>query len=309
MDSSIAIKKNPKTPFEGFISNLIAGGSSGILSKTVAAPVERVKILLQTQKVNSSLTTPYKGPIDCISRVFRQEGILGFWRGNLANVYRYFPNQAVTFALKDVLKEFYVARFKNDKSKFGYVMNVSGNLAAAGVAGGVATFISYPFELARTRLAVDVSSQKGQHQLYRGTFDCLRKTYNAEGLRGVYAGFMVSITGVVLFRAGFIGGYDCVKYTYDLHDSGMASRWAAAQSVTIVVGTLLYPVDTVKRRLMVQQQGRRVYHSAWHCLTTILRYEGIAGLFHGLSMNLVRSFGGAVLLVAYDEIQRILPVI
>ncbi len=90
-------------------------------------------------------------------------------------------------------------------------------------------------------------------RLYRGTVDCLRTTYLTEGLRGVYAGMAISFTGAILFRGLFMGGYDIVKSLYDLEHRSVGVRLVAAQGVTFVTGTLCYPIDTVKRRMMVQK--------------------------------------------------------
>jgi solute carrier family 25 (adenine nucleotide translocator) protein 4/5/6/31 len=91
-----------------FMKDMAAGGISAVVSKTVTAPIDRVKLLLQTQKVNSQLTTAYKGPIDCVTRVYREQGLFSFWRGNFANVFRYFPNHAMNFAFKDRYKAIFV---------------------------------------------------------------------------------------------------------------------------------------------------------------------------------------------------------
>ena len=64
---------------------------------------------MQTQRINEGIKVPYKSPLDCIARIYRSEGVLSFWRGNLANVYRYFPSQAMNFAFKDK----YTAYFGN----------------------------------------------------------------------------------------------------------------------------------------------------------------------------------------------------
>eukprot|EP01034_Spumella_vulgaris_P037086 gene37086-45752_t len=109
------------------------------------------------------------------------------------------------------------------------------NLASGGLAGGSATIITYPFELARTRLAVDTGCTS---RLYTGTFDCLSITYRTEGIRGVYAGLAISLGGAILFRGLFMGGYDIVKSLYDLEHSSVGLRLIAAQAVTTVTGTV-----------------------------------------------------------------------
>ena len=88
-----------------FFKDFLAGGLASIGAKTAFAPVDRVKLLLQTQAINTDLKMRYKNPIDCIVRVYREQGLLSFWRGNLANVYRYFPNQAMNFSFKDRYKQ------------------------------------------------------------------------------------------------------------------------------------------------------------------------------------------------------------
>jgi solute carrier family 25 (adenine nucleotide translocator) protein 4/5/6/31 len=75
-----------------------------------------VKLLLQTQTINSGLTVQYRNPIDCTVRIYRNEGLLSFWRGNLANVYRYFPSQAMNFAFKGSYSEFFTRMAAGDGS-------------------------------------------------------------------------------------------------------------------------------------------------------------------------------------------------
>lgn len=81
-----------------FSVDLILGGSAAIVAKTAAAPIERVKLLLQNQGElvkRGQLQRPYVSIGNCFQRVFREEGVLSFWRGNQANVIRYFPTQVI----------------------------------------------------------------------------------------------------------------------------------------------------------------------------------------------------------------------
>lgn len=81
---------------EKFSVDLMIGGAAAIVAKSAAAPIERVKLLLQNQgelMKRGQLQRPYLGVGDCFKRVFREEGTLSFWRGNQANVIRYFPTQ------------------------------------------------------------------------------------------------------------------------------------------------------------------------------------------------------------------------
>lgn len=83
----------------GFVQDLLAGGVAGAISKTAVAPIERVKLLLQTQdsnpRIKSGEIPRYTGIANCFTRVSAEQGFLSFWRGNLANVIRYFPTQVL----------------------------------------------------------------------------------------------------------------------------------------------------------------------------------------------------------------------
>mmetsp|Transcript_12910 Transcript_12910/g.24526 ORF Transcript_12910/g.24526 Transcript_12910/m.24526 type:complete len:87 (-) Transcript_12910:45-305(-) len=82
-----------------------------------------------------------------------------------------------------------------------------------------------------------------------------------------------------------------------------------AQIVSILASTAHYPLDSIRRRLMMQSDktaAEKIYRSAWHCMQTIYRNEGIRGFYLGLGTNYIRSVGGALLLVSYDFFRGIL---
>merc|ERR1712080_483609 len=84
----------------------LSGVAAGV-SKTAAAPIERIKLLVQNQDEmikQGRLDKPYTGVVDCFKRTISSEGVGPLWRGNLANVLRYFPPQALNFAFKDKIK-------------------------------------------------------------------------------------------------------------------------------------------------------------------------------------------------------------
>jgi hypothetical protein len=95
--SSVFVAAAPKEKgVQGFLIDFLMGGVSAAVSKTAAAPIERVKLLIQNQDEmlkSGRLAEPYKGIGECFARTIRDEGAISLWRGNLANVIRYFPTQ------------------------------------------------------------------------------------------------------------------------------------------------------------------------------------------------------------------------
>jgi solute carrier family 25 (adenine nucleotide translocator) protein 4/5/6/31 len=150
------------------VEDFMLGGVAAGVSKTVAAPIERIKLLLQNQGESKSISKPYTGIMDCIVRVPKEQGVAAFWRGNMANVIRYFPTQALNFAFKDFYKQWFgVPR------SAGFIPCLLGNIASGGAAGATSLLVVYPLDFARTRLAVDVGTGKARE--FTGTFDCIMK--------------------------------------------------------------------------------------------------------------------------------------
>jgi len=164
--------------FKNFATDFLAGGISAAVSKTAVAPIERVKLLLQVQAVNKQIAADkqYKGIIDCFVRIPKEQGFSAFWRGNLANVIRYFPTQALNFAFKDKYKQVFLGGVDKKTQFWRYF---GGNLASGGAAGATSLCFVYPLDFARTRLAADVG--KTGNREFNGLADCLKKIFKADG--------------------------------------------------------------------------------------------------------------------------------
>lgn len=144
------------------------------------------------------LATPYKGIVDCATRTYADEGLVSFWRGNTANVIRYFPTQALNFAFKD----YYKSLFSYDQKRDGYGLWMAGNLASGGAAGATSLLFVYSLDYARTRLAADNKStaKGGGERQFNGLIDVYKKTLAADGIAGLYRGFIPSVVGIVVYR-------------------------------------------------------------------------------------------------------------
>lgn len=225
----------------------------------------------------------YKGIIDCVVRIPKEQGFLSFWRGNLANVIRYFPTQALNFAFKDKYKKIFLDGVDKHTQFWRYF---AGNLASGGAAGATSLCFVYPLDFARTRLAADVGKASTERE-FKGLGDCLVKISKSDGIKGLYQGFSVSVQGIIIYRAAYFGVYDTAKGEFgvwgvkrpelthnseivgnipgDIYLAGMLPdpknthivvSWMIAQSVTAVAGLVSYPFDTVRRRMMMQS-GRK----------------------------------------------------
>ncbi|KAG8004384.1 ADP/ATP translocase 2 [Nibea albiflora] len=256
-----------------FAKDFLAGGIAAAISKTAVAPIERVKLLLQVQHASKQISVDkqYKGIMDCIVRIPKEQGFLSFWRGNLANVIRYFPTQALNFAFKDKYKKIFLDGVDKRKQFWRYFA--------------------------------------GSRE-FKGLGDCLVKITKSDGIKGLYQGFSVSVQGIIIYRAAYFGVYDTAKGMLpDPKNTHIVVSWMIAQSVTAVAGLVSYPFDTVRRRMMMQS-GRKgadiMYTGTIDCWRKIARDEGSKAFFKGALSNVLRGMGGAFVLVLYDELKKVI---
>merc|ERR1712227_682139 len=243
---------------------------------------------------------------NCFVRVYSEQGLGAFWRGNGVNVIRYFPTQAFNFAFKDTIKALFPKYSpKQDFAKFFAV-----NMASGGLAGAGSLCFVYPLDYARTRLASDVGSGKRD---FNGLFDCIGKTMARGGPLALYQGFGVSVMGIIPYRGVYFGLYDSLKamnpYKDDMGLMGIASSFACAQVTAISAGYASYPFDTVRRRLQMQSEKPAeewVYKGTADCFSKIMKEEGVSALFKGAGANALRTVGSAMVLVLYDQLKKMM---
>jgi len=296
-----------KKDASSFLADFLMGGVSAAVSKTAAAPIERVKLLIQNQDEmlkSGRLATPYKGIGECFTRTVKEEGFISLWRGNTANVIRYFPTQALNFAFKDKFKRMF--NYKKDKD--GYTKVFLGNIASGGAAGAVSLTFVYSLDYARTRLANDAkNAKKGGERQFNGLVDVYRKTLKSDGLIGLYRGFNISCVGIIIYRGLYFGMFDSLKpivLTGTLKDNLLAS-FLLGWSVTIGAGLASYPIDTIRRRMMMTSGEAVKYKSSLHAFREIIAKEGTKSLFKGAGANILRAIAGAGVLAGYDKLQVI----
>ncbi|KAM3287202.1 hypothetical protein P3S67_020632 [Capsicum chacoense] len=246
------------------------GGVSAAVSKTAATLIERVKLLIQNQdeKIKSDrLSEPYKGIADFFTRTIKDEGAKGW-------------------LLEVVWRKF----------------------TSGGAAGALSLLFVYSLDYARTRLANDAkAARKGGERHFNGLLDVYRKTIKSDGIPGLYRGFTISCVGIVVYRGLYFGIYDSLKPVVlvgNLQDSFFASFFLG-WGITIGAGLASYPIDTVRRRMMMTSGEAVKYKGSLDAFSQIMKKEGTKSLFKGASANILRAVAGAGVLAGYDKLQLI----
>lgn len=291
-------KQNKKKEQISFLANFLLGGTSGAISKTLTAPLERIKLLLQNQFVLNNLNKKYNGNIDCFVRVYKEQGVLSFWRGNLANVVRYVPSFALNYSLKEFLNKYFNKNTINNSNLNKIFINYSSGF----IASGLTTIVTYPLDFARTRLGVDVNV-KGAKKEYRGIIDCIATNYRIDGVRGIYTGLLITIVGGSLYRGCYFGFYDSIKIFMPFESTNALVFYMLTVMTTGFSGVISLPFDTIRRRMMIQTGKKEKYYNGYYdCFKKIYQKEGIKGFNKGGYANFMRSFGSAFTLFFNDHV-------
>ncbi|KAF8040668.1 hypothetical protein BT93_B2789 [Corymbia citriodora subsp. variegata] len=292
-----------------FRSDLAAGALMGGVVHTIVAPIERAKVLLQTQESNPAIVgggrRKFGGMFDCIFRTVREEGVLSLWRGNGSSVIRYYPSVALNFSLKDLYRNL----LRSSSSPDGhFVSGAPANFIAGAAAGCTTLILIYPLDIAHTRLAADLG--RTEVRQFQGIYHFLVTIHKKDGIRGIYRGLPASLHGMVVHRGLYFGGFDTMKELLSEESKfelALWKRWLVAQAVTTSAGLVSYPLDTVRRRMMMQSGLEKpMYSSTFDCWRKIYRMEGVASFYRGAASNVFRSMGSAAILVLYDEVKKFL---
>jgi solute carrier family 25 (adenine nucleotide translocator) protein 4/5/6/31 len=234
-------------------------------------------------------------------RTFKNEGILPFWRGNFANCIRYFPTQALNFAFKDKVRALFVERATDP-----YHMKFAKNIGAGGAAGALSLCFVYSLDFCFTRLANDaLSAKSGAKRQFRGMGDVYMQTIRSDGVRGLYRGFVISCVGIIVYRGCFFGFYDSLKPIMLGDNAGLLASFVLGYVVTICSELMAYPIDTVRRRMMMTSGEAVKYKGAFDCTLQIVTKEGGMALMRGAGANMIRGVAGAGVLAGFDKFKEL----
>ncbi|XP_077225057.1 mitochondrial thiamine diphosphate carrier 2-like [Tasmannia lanceolata] len=305
-----------------------AGAISGGISRTVTSPLDVIKIRFQVQlEPTSSLallrrqlyqTSKYTGIFQATKDIFREEGFLGFWRGNVPALLMVMPYTAIQFTVLHKLKTFASGSSKTEDhiQLSPYLSYVSGALA-----GCAATVGSYPFDLVRTILA-----SQGEPKVYSTMRSAFIDIVSTRGFRGMYAGLSPTLVEIIPYAGLQFGTYDTFKrwaMGWNRYRSSSLSSTQPVDSLSsfqlflcgLAAGTcakaVCHPLDVVKKRFQIEglqrhpKYGARVEHLAYKnmhdALRRILQMEGWHGLYKGIVPSIIKAApAGAVTFVAYE---------
>ena|SRR3990167_7482078 len=281
-------------------TDLLLGQIAAAISLTANAPITRLKLVLQTQDENiraGRLEHRYKGIVHCVKEIVRTEGVYHFWRGNLAKILDYVPGHVANFYLRDIFKKMNPYTIRD-----GTFIFLTANVLVGACAGGTAALISVPFDYARVRLAADVLKTNESQRQFAGLVDVWKRTIQKDGFFSMYRGLVSTVAGIIVYRGSYFGLYD--TFVHIIKSDDLTTKFAIGYCTTLTAGSLAYPFDTIRKRMMMTCLEENRYATSLHCAKHILVHDGIRGFFHGFFVQTFASVTGAILLTGYDALRK-----
>lgn len=251
------------------MKSVVCGGMAGCAAKTMLAPLERARIMLQVGSGKTLAST--------LRAVVREEGAFGLWAGNTANLARIFPSRGIAFATNDMLN-----------SKLD-VRTAFSSFVVGGASGLCATAATYPLDVVRGRQAGELRGA-GRHN-----FAAAMLVISREG--SLYRGATPTLLGSIPFEGVRFG----VVEILNTNDGRPMTKAAHGALAGLVASVLTFPNDTIRR--LLQQKRTRVGY--FDCAAQLYAEHGPTRFYRGLLPNLLKAVpSAAIQFSVFDFLKR-----
>mmetsp|Transcript_19366 Transcript_19366/g.31805 ORF Transcript_19366/g.31805 Transcript_19366/m.31805 type:complete len:295 (+) Transcript_19366:229-1113(+) len=252
-------------------------------------------------------------PLQLYKSIIQNEGILGLWAGNGANLLRVFPAKSIVFSSNDFYRGVAHTLYfgtdagvsQNDVNKTTQTQQQMQQLPwllsflSGGMAGMTASAATYPLDLARGRITGKLAAGGKKH--YKGIVNTVLITAREEGVRALYKGITPTLLGAMPYEGIKFGTVGILERAFpkptatEKDQGGLLSNNIIRKLVFggaggISAGLLTYPNDTIRRLLQLQGSKGTTEHfdGYFDCLRKTYAKYGIERFYRGALINIVR---------------------
>ncbi|ORX88868.1 mitochondrial carrier [Basidiobolus meristosporus CBS 931.73] len=309
-DGELVISEGTKSSQRSMFFFLLAGAVAGAISRTVTAPLDRLKVYLQTQThtgKQSGLTLN-----TAVRHLYQSGGVANFFRGNGLNIVKIAPESAVKFYAYENCKLIVRSMFGFED---GEDLGISGRFLAGGFAGLASQTSIYPLEILKTRVmsSSGIANSSGSNSILIPTAKAMWKQ---EGMRAFFKGLFPALVGVFPFAAIDLSVFESLKHSYIRYTRNNGNP-CQEPNVMVLLGcgmvsgtvgaTMVYPLSLIRTRL--QAQGTpghpHTYTGAFDVIRTTYERETIRGFYKGLVPTLTKVVPAvSISYVVYEACKR-----
>lgn len=257
--------------------NFVAGGVAGVAARMVTAPLDVMKILFQVGSADTK-----NGFLNAMKTIYKREGLSAFWKGNVIACVRLFPYSATKFATFNAVRPL----FSDENGKLTHKKA----MACGATAGVMATVLTYPLDLIKTRLTVQDNSAKK----YKSIIHAFKTIIKEEGAGALYQGIVPSLLGVMPYEGLTFMCYEFMKLIWGkpVNELGPALNFLNGCLAGAFAQTFTFPFDTVRKMMHVNKStggGASIHYNGMiDCMVQTVKKDGIFGLWRGTTANLIK---------------------
>ncbi|XP_068647924.1 mitochondrial carrier protein CoAc2-like isoform X2 [Aristolochia californica] len=195
----------------GPVLDLVAGSIAGGTAVLFTYPLDLVRTKLAYQVVEQSrvitIRQPhpdhiYRGIADCVSKIYKQSGLRGLYRGAAPSLYGIFPYSGLKFYFYEKMKTFVPVEHKKD---------ITVNLISGSVAGLLGQTMTYPLDVVRRQMQVQTLASSTDGGKAEGTMESLILIVQRQGWKQLFSGLSINYLKVVPSVAIGFTVYDAMK--------------------------------------------------------------------------------------------------
>ncbi|KAL7528591.1 hypothetical protein ACHAWF_002624 [Thalassiosira exigua] len=268
----------------------------GLAAQTATNPLDRIRMLSQTGE-HGAASGAKPTPFQLYRSIIRNEGIIGLWAGNGANMLRVFPAKSIVFSSNDFYRGA-LGRLHRGSADNSEQLPWGLSFLAGGLAGMTASAATYPLDLARGRITGKLAGPGGKKH-YKGIVNTVLVTAREEGVRALYKGITPTLLGAMPYEGIKFGTVGILERAFPKKEREVDGG-AISNNVTrklmfggaggAMAGVLTYPNDTVRRLLQLQgSKGTTEHYTGyWDCVRKTYAKFGIERFYRGAFVNIVR---------------------
>ncbi|KAJ3129903.1 hypothetical protein HK098_007657 [Nowakowskiella sp. JEL0407] len=283
----------------------LAGGVAGAVSRTATAPLDRIRVYLQTQSTPTNSTqSSLRSIIESAKKIYSNGGVLSFWKGNGLNIVKIVPESALKFYVFEHSKTF-MAQLQghNDTDKIG----MAARFIAGGAAGLTSQFLIYPLETLKTQVMSQIShNNTAEQQAFAAqkseslVFRTAKNMWAEGGIRPFFRGCIPSLVGIVPYAGIDLMVFETLKTTYTAflrsstkkneHTPGVGALLVCGMISGSIGASVVYPLSLVRTRLQAQGTPSHPerYTGMMDVIKKTMQREGFSGFFKGLAPSLMK---------------------
>eukprot|EP00536_Pseudo-nitzschia_multiseries_P000047 jgi/Psemu1/293882/fgenesh1_pm.2_\ len=269
-----------------------------MVAKTATNPLERIKMLSQTGDhgmKSASIIDLYKG-------IIRNEGVIGLWAGNGANLVRIFPAKGVLFSTNDVYQEMFRKVTRKPQSE---KLPLFYTFLSGGFAGMTACAFTYPLDFAQGRISGKLAD-RGNRKEYRGIIRTVVMTIKDEGFPALYKGVAPTVMGALPYEGIKFGTVGFLEQYFPAEQTTPIRKMLFGGLGGVIAGLVTYPNDTVRRLLQLQgSRGSKTHYNGYlDCIRQTYKSEGVIRFYRGFTVNILRMAPNAAVQFGTYEVLK-----